>query len=113
MTEKDFRKIGARLKTAFRLSTRPLAVYGSEVLPSGIPPMTDVNRCFAVSLYRMAAGTEISAIYVSADTSEGCCPGGLVITVCVSTAVGSGSYPAVKSISSAFATYRSGQPSPS
>jgi len=77
MTENDFRKIGARLKTAFRLSTRPLAVYGSEVLPSGIPPMAGVNRCFAVSLYRMATGNEVSAIYVSADTSEGCCPGGL------------------------------------
>jgi len=77
MTKTDFRKIGARLKAAFRLSTRPLAVYGSDVLPSGIPQMTGVNRCFAVSLYRMATGTEVSAIYVSADTSEGCCPGGL------------------------------------
>jgi Uncharacterised ArCR, COG2043 len=80
MTKTDFREIGARLKTAFRLSTRPLAVYGSEVLPAGIPPMTGVNRCFAVSLYRMAAGNEVSAIYVSADTSEGCCMGGLYHT---------------------------------
>ena len=77
MTKTDFREIGARLKTAFRLTTRPLAVYGSEVLPEGIPPMTGVNRCFAVSLYRMATGNEVSAIYVSADTSEGCCMGGL------------------------------------
>jgi hypothetical protein len=77
MEKTDFRDIGARLKTAFRLSTRPLAVYGSGVLPSGIPPMTGVNRCFAVSLLRMATGTDISAIYVSADTSEGCCRGGL------------------------------------
>ena len=77
MTKTDFRKIGARLKEAFRLTTRPLAVYGSEVLPPGIPPMTEVNRCFAASLYRMATGTVVSAIFVSADTSEGCCPGGL------------------------------------
>jgi hypothetical protein len=77
MTKTDFREIGARLKTAFRLSTRPLAVYGSEVLPSGIPHLAGVNRCFAVSLYRMATGNEVSAIYVSADTSEGCCPGGI------------------------------------
>ena len=77
MTEIPFREIGARLKSAFRLSTRPLAVYGSEVLPPGIPRMTDVNRCFAVSLFRMATGNEVSAIYVSADTQEGCCPGGL------------------------------------
>jgi hypothetical protein len=70
MTTTDFRKIGARLKAAFRLSTRPLVVYGSEILPAGIPPMTEVNRCFAVSLYRMATGNEVSAIYASADTSE-------------------------------------------
>jgi hypothetical protein len=80
MTELDFREIGARLASAFRLSTRPLAVYGSEVLPAGIPPMNGVNRCFAVSLFRMATGTAVSAIYVSADTSEGCCMGGLYHT---------------------------------
>lgn len=77
MKKPDFKDIGARLKSAFRLSTRPLAVYGSEVLPSGIPPMHGVNRCFAVSMLRMATGTDGSAIYVSADTNEGCCPGGL------------------------------------
>lgn len=53
MEKTDFKDIGARLKAAFRLSTRPLAVYGSEVLPSGIPPMKGVNRCFAISLLRM------------------------------------------------------------
>ena len=77
MTEPDFREIGARLAAAFRLKTRPLAVYGSDVLPEGIPPMAGVNRCFAVTLYRMATGNAVSAIYVSADTSEGCCQGGL------------------------------------
>ena len=39
--------------------------------------MSGVNRCFAVSLLRMATGTDVSAIYVSEDTSEGCCHGGL------------------------------------
>jgi hypothetical protein len=77
MTEIHFRQIGARLKSAFRLSTRPLAVYGSEVLPLGIPNLAEVNRCFAVSLFRMATGNEVSAIYVSADTKDGCCPGGI------------------------------------
>jgi hypothetical protein len=77
MTVADFRKIGSKLASAFRLSTRPLAVYGSEVPPVGIPPMAGVNRCFAVSLLKMAMGNEVSGIYVSADTSEGCCLGGL------------------------------------
>ena len=77
MTDTDFKEIGAKLKAAVRLSTRPLAVYGSEVLPARIPPMTGVNRCFAVSMYLMATGNEVSAIYVSDDTSENCCLGGL------------------------------------
>ena len=77
MTDTDFREIGASLKAAFRLSTRPLVIYGSEVLPMDIPPMTEVNRCFAVSMHQMATENYVSAIYVSADTSENCCPGGL------------------------------------
>jgi Uncharacterised ArCR, COG2043 len=77
MTDTDFREIGARLKAAFRLSTRPLVIYGSEVLPMDIPPMTEVNGCFAVSMHQMATENYVSAIYVSADTSENCCPGGL------------------------------------
>jgi len=71
------RGIGQRLAAAFRLETRPLAVYGSETLPPGAVPLSDVNRCFAVSLYRMATSRDVSALYVSAETREGCCPGGL------------------------------------
>ena len=77
MTELHCKEIGKKLKSAFRLSTRPLAVYGSDVLPTGIPRMAEINRCFAVSLFRMATGNEVSAVYASADTSEGCCPGGI------------------------------------
>jgi len=77
MTKPNFKEIGARLASSFRLSTRPLAVYGTEELPSDIPRLAEVNRCFAVSLFRMATGNEISGVWVSADTSEGCCPGGI------------------------------------
>ena len=77
MTAADFRAIGAQLAAAFHLATRPLAVYGTDKLPEGIPPMVGVNRCFAVSLYRIAAGRELSAIYVGEGVTEGCCPGGL------------------------------------
>jgi hypothetical protein len=80
MTKGNFRKIGERLAKAFRLATRPLAVYGSETLPAGTLHLPEVNRCFAVSLYRMATEREIPAIYVSADSREGCCPGGLAHT---------------------------------
>jgi len=52
----------------------------SEILPAGIPPMTGVNRCFAVFPVPDGNGDRCSAIYVSADTSEGCCMGGLYHT---------------------------------
>ena len=68
MTGENFREIGKRLSTAFRLATRPLAVYGSENLPSVAVHLAEVDRCFAVSLYRMATEKEINAIYVSADS---------------------------------------------
>lgn len=80
MGKGDFREIGSRIKGAFHLSTRPLAVYGSEVLPPDIKPMTGVNRCYAVAMFRMAAGNDIPAIYVCADTAGGCCQGGLYHT---------------------------------
>jgi len=80
MKQVDFREIGSRLASAFRLQTRPLAVYGTDVLPAGIPPMAGVNRCFAVSLYRMAAGREIPEIYIGEGATEGCCMGGLFHT---------------------------------
>ena len=73
-------EIAGRIATAFRLVARPLAVYGAETLPAGSVHLPEVNRCFAVSLYRMATGKDISAIYVGAESKEGCCPGGLAHT---------------------------------
>ena len=80
MTSANFREIGSGLAATFHLSTRPLAVYGTDALPAGIPPMAGINRCFAVSLYRMAAGREIPGIYIGVGATEGCCPGGLFHT---------------------------------
>ena len=80
MLNPDFREIGTRLEEAFRLSTRPLAVYGSEILPAGILPMSGIHRCYATAMFRMATGDDIPAIYVSADTAGGCCQGGLYHT---------------------------------
>lgn len=77
MVETSFREIGNRLASAFRLTARPLAVYGAATLPEGTVHLSEVNRCFAVSLYRMAAVKKVSAIHVSADEPEGCCIGGL------------------------------------
>jgi hypothetical protein len=73
----SFREIGQQIVAAFRLETRPLVVYGTETLPAGIVNLSEVNRCFAVSLYQMATEKDVSSLYVSADTQEGCCLGGL------------------------------------
>lgn len=80
VTGKDFRTIGGRLAEAFRLTARPLAIYGSSALPPGVLHLPEVNRCFAVSLYRMAAERTIDAIYVGPESGGGCCPGGLAHT---------------------------------
>jgi uncharacterized protein (DUF169 family) len=70
-------KIGDRLAEAFRFRTRPLAVYGSDSIPGDAVRLSEVDRCFAVSLYRMAIRPDIPAIYIGKDASDGCCPGGL------------------------------------
>ena len=80
MIKENFRETAKRLATAFRLTTQPLAVYGSETLPARTTHLPELNRCFAVALYTMATEKEPSAIYVSADSREGCCPGGLAHT---------------------------------
>lgn len=77
MASLSFHEVGQKLAEAFRLEARPLVVYGTETLPAGTLHLSEVNRCFAVSMYRMATEKEVSAIYVSADTQEGCCVGGL------------------------------------
>ena len=80
MTEENFREIGKRLAAAFRLGTRPLAVYGSDTLPAGTTHLPEVNRCLAVSLYQLATEKEMSAIHISAESRDGCCPRGLAHT---------------------------------
>ncbi|MDD1718014.1 MAG: DUF169 domain-containing protein [Methanoregulaceae archaeon] len=77
MPEPDFRAIGRRFADAFHLEPRPLAVYGSESPPPGIVHLSKVNRCFAVSLYRIAAGREVDGLYATGDEPDGCCAGGL------------------------------------
>lgn len=72
----DFREIGSQIAGAFRLRTRPLAVYGSGTVPPGAVPLSRVDRCFAVALYEMASGAA-GPVYASADDRKGCCPGGM------------------------------------
>jgi hypothetical protein len=80
MAEISIKEAGQLLATAFHLAARPLAVYGSETIPAGVAHLPEVNRCLAVSLYRMASRRESPAIYVGPDSKEGCCIGGLAHT---------------------------------
>lgn len=70
-------EIGQRFTAAFRLSAKPLAVYGSDGVPDHAVHLSSVNRCIAVAMYRMAAEKDVPAIYLGRDAGEGCCPGGL------------------------------------
>jgi hypothetical protein len=77
MAPVSFREIGTRLARAFRLTSRPLAVYGTERAPANAVHLSKVNRCIAVSMYRMATENVEYGIYLTGDEPEGCCPGGL------------------------------------
>jgi hypothetical protein len=77
MMDEIWKEIGERFTRAFHLATRPLAVYGSGAVPDDAVHLSEVNRCFAVSLYRMSVTGEPAAIFVGTDEQEGCCPGGL------------------------------------
>jgi hypothetical protein len=77
MTDLTIREMGEGLVRAFRLKTRPLAVYGADSVPDGATALSDVHRCFAAAMYRMAVHGGTPAIYAGGDAQEGCCPGGL------------------------------------
>jgi hypothetical protein len=78
MTELTWKEIGGRLVSAFGFKARPLAVYGTDTRPSGAAHLATVNRCIAVSMFRMAAKKgEVDAVYLNGDEQEGCCMGGL------------------------------------
>ena len=77
MTEMTFREIGDRLASAFRLAARPLAVYGTDTRPADAVHLAEVNRCLAVSMFRMATDNPADAVYLTGGEQEGCCLGGL------------------------------------
>lgn len=77
MISMTVRELGTTIAEAFHLVPRPLAVYGSTVLPEGGIPVASVNRCLAATMYHLATTREQSPVYVGVDAKAGCCPGGL------------------------------------
>ena len=71
------RKIGRAIAEAFRLTARPLAIYGSDTIPHGAEPVSSVNRCLAAAMYHLAVNNEHRSLYVGPDAKAATCPGGL------------------------------------
>ncbi|MCE5298447.1 MAG: DUF169 domain-containing protein [Methanoregulaceae archaeon] len=71
------RVVGKEIATACRLSTEPLAVYGSDSVPEGAVHLHEVHRCIAAAMVKMATERGVSAFYLGSDAKTGCCPGGL------------------------------------
>jgi len=70
-------EIGGKLSLAGRLESRPLCVYGANLIPGGTRPSTSISRCVARAILTLAFCNETPSIYVDAEQSERCCPGGL------------------------------------
>jgi hypothetical protein len=77
MTEMSFTEIGKKLMDAGRLSHRPIVVFGSEEKRQDAVPMTKVDRCIARAIFSVASKSDSQPIYISEDSKEGCCMGGL------------------------------------
>ncbi len=77
MPDLPIRELGRMIASAFRLKTRPLAVYGSQNPPSDAVPLPSVHRCIAVTMVHMAMNDGPQAVYIGNDVRQGCCPGGL------------------------------------
>jgi hypothetical protein len=71
------RELGTRIRSAVRLETKPLAVYGSDIPPKGGVLLPVVHRCIATAMVRMARGQAQDVVYLGTDAKTGCCPGGL------------------------------------
>jgi hypothetical protein len=80
MSRLSVREIGERLSKAGRLELKPLCIYVSDTVPSGIVKVSDIvktgNRCFAKSLLLVAAG-EADGVYLGHDVIKEVCPGSL------------------------------------
>lgn len=77
MGDTSVKEIARKLSSAFHLKTRPLAVFGTDQRPENAVHLSEIHRCLAFSMYRMAALGSPDAFFISGDNTEGCCPGGL------------------------------------
>jgi hypothetical protein len=70
-------EIGKKLVQAGKLKTRPLCVYGTEIIPEKSIPSIKTGRCIANAIFTLSIKTNINSIYIGGDSLEECCPGGI------------------------------------
>ena len=76
MVKLTTKEIGFKLKTAGRLETSPLYVYGSESKPENAVNSCKLDRCIAKTIFTLATTKDVNSIYIGQGDLEGCCPGG-------------------------------------
>jgi hypothetical protein len=77
MPETTLHELGAMIRSAFHLPSKPLAAYGSDEPPEGGVLLSTVHRCIATTMVRMATGHAPAIVFLGTDAKSGCCPGGL------------------------------------
>ena len=75
MAEMSVAEVGRRLVRAGRLDSKPLCVYGTEVVESEWIPTGKIDFCLVKVFLKLAMGNFPPA-FAGVDTLKGCCPGG-------------------------------------
>lgn len=76
MKEINVQEIGENITLAGRLETRPLCIFGLDVIPKNALSINKINRCIANAIFTLAVKKEYSALYINENELNGCCPGG-------------------------------------
>ncbi len=80
MSHLSVSEVGEQLAKAGRLELKPLCIYASDTVPSGVEKVSDIvktgHRCFAKALLLVAAG-KADGVYLGQDVMTGVCQGSL------------------------------------
>ena len=72
-------EIGRRLESAGKLKKRSICVYGSDSIPEGAVPSTNISSCLAKAILSLSAHEKAPPIFVGEETIEECCGGGVAM----------------------------------
>lgn len=66
---------GEKLAIAGRLKHRPVCIYGAENVPDGSMKVSDVDRCIAKAIFKLASDVSLPPVYISAADEDSCMGG--------------------------------------